>query len=333
MNWGEGMALPFHLPAVTSGYAQIDPSARVLGSRIASGAAAALGRLLETEVRVSARALPAAPAAAAGCVRVGLALAAFPAGAAIEVEVALVAGLLDLLAGGDGGVTAATALTPVESAALELFALAAIDGARHAVPELDARLAPRLVRAVPDAGTGAACVEAEVAAAEVRGRVRVLLPPRAVRALRDPAPAPAPGISVAASLRAGAATLAPEELDALAPGDVVLLDGPPGDRHALVLPGGFRATGRLEETAFHVEETSMPDRLPEIPVTLEVELARFPVTLADLARLEPGAVLTLPIDRRGLVTLRAGEHPVARGELVDVDGAVGVRILSVGVAP
>jgi type III secretion protein Q len=67
-----------------------------------------------------------------------------------------------------------------------------------------------------------------------------------------------------------------------------------------------------------------------IPVLLEVELARVALPLAELARLEPGAVLPLAIDRRGLVTLRLGDREVARGELVDVDGAVGVRILSMG---
>jgi type III secretion protein Q len=52
------------------------------------------------------------------------------------------------------------------------------------------------------------------------------------------------------------------------------------------------------------------------------------VPLAELARLEPGAAIPLGIDRRGVVTLRIGERPVARGELVDVDGAIGVRVLS-----
>jgi type III secretion system YscQ/HrcQ family protein len=281
---------------------------------------------------VSARAVPGPLADAAGCVRIGVVLGALPAQAVVEAEASLVAGLVDRLAGGSGDV-AATALTPVESAALELFALAALDGARRAVPRLEERLAPRIVRAAP-VPEGAACVELEITAGELTGRARLLVAPAALRTLEDPAdPASAAAVAVGASLRSGATALAPGELDALAPGDVVLLDAPPGPRHALVLPGGFRAAGTLEESTFHVEETSMSDRNAEIPVTLEVELARFPVPLADLARLEPGAVLTLPVDRRGLVTLRAGDHAVARGELVDVDGTVGVRILSVGAAP
>jgi type III secretion protein Q len=43
--------------------------------------------------------------------------------------------------------------------------------------------------------------------------------------------------------------------------------------------------------------------------------------------------LPLAIDRRGLVTLRVGERAVARGELVDVEGVIGVRIVASEVWP
>ena len=113
----------------------------------------------------------------------------------------------------------------------------------------------------------------------------------------------------------------------------MLLD-PPGDSpDALVLPGGARFAGRLEADALHVQEVVMTERNAQLPVTLEVELARVDVSLAEIARLEPGAALPLALDRRGLVTLRVGERAIARGELVDVDGAVGVRILSLEVTP
>ncbi len=114
---------------------------------------------------------------------------------------------------------------------------------------------------------------------------------------------------------------------------MVVVDPPADGRDALVLPGGLRALGRIEDGAFHLEETIMSERHAQLPVMLEVELARIEVPLAELARLEPGAVLPLALDRRGLVTLRACERAVARGELVDVEGAVGVRILSLELAP
>jgi len=77
----------------------------------------------------------------------------------------------------------------------------------------------------------------------------------------------------------------------------------------------------------------MPEPLSEYPLPLEVELARVPITLAELARLEPGAILPLPIDRRGAVTLKLGDRTFARGELVDVEGAIGVRIDAIAEAP
>ena len=109
-----------------------------------------------------------------------------------------------------------------------------------------------------------------------------------------------------------------------------MLDGG-AEPQALVLPGGARLSGRHEDGTFHVEEIEMTQRMAQLPVVLEVELARVEVTLAELARLEPGGILPLTLDRRGLVTLRAGERAVARGELVDVDGAVGVRIIDLEV--
>jgi len=136
-----------------------------------------------------------------------------------------------------------------------------------------------------------------------------------------------------ASLRSGSAPLAPEELDALAAGDVVLLDPPGNAPDALVVPGGARFVGRLVDGTLHVEEVVMTERNGRLPVLLEVELARVEVPLAELARLEPGAALPLALDRRGLVTLRVGERAFARGELVDVDGAVGVRIVALEAAP
>jgi type III secretion system YscQ/HrcQ family protein len=248
------------------------------------------------------------------------------------VEPGLVVALVDRLAGGAGAPVLATSLTPVENAALELLALAALDGA-GGVAAVEERLAPRLARAAPEP-TSPLAIELHVLAGSASGRARLLLPPAAVRALSSGASPSGAGASmpIPASVRGGSATVGAEDLAALACGDVLVLDGP-AEPVALVFPGGLCAKGRLEDGSFHVEETIMTERLAQLPLTLEVELARVDVPLGDLARLEPGAALPLGIDRRGLVTLRAGERAIARGELVDVDGAVGVRILSLEVAP
>jgi type III secretion protein Q len=327
------MSLPFDLPACSRGFAALGPAARATGCEAASSAARAIGEVLGLEVRLSAHARPAGPACGAAVATLPIELAALPGTALLEVEAALVARLVGALAGEPVRPQPAGALTPLEASALELLVLAALDGAAG-VEAVAARLAPRLVRAAPPPASPLA-VDVEVTAGEVRGHARLLLPPSAVAALAGPPVLVEPALSVPlfASLRGGSAPLLPEELAALAPGDVVLVDPPPEGRHRLRFPGGFTAEGPVADGALTVERTSMDERLAEIPVTLEVELARVPLTLADLARLAPGATLPLHLDRRGLVTLRLGERAVARGELVDVDGSVGVRVLSMEAAP
>lgn len=324
------MALPFGLPAVSRGHAELTSASRRLGAAVAEAAARALSDLVGAEVSVNGRPVPGRAWPRPAAARIAVDLPALPGTAILEVEPALVVRLVDRMAGGDGAPALAAALTPVEATALELLALAALDGA-CAAEAVEERLAPRLARAAPEPA-GALAIELEVAAGPARGRARLLLPPAAVRALRGPAeldrPIPVPG-----SLRRGSAALTAAELDALEPGDVLVVDPPADGRDALVLPGGLRALGRIDGEGFHVEETEMVERHAQLPVTLEVELARVDVPLAEVARLEPGSVLALNLDRRGLVALRMGERAVARGELVDVEGAVGVRILSLEVAP
>jgi type III secretion protein Q len=329
------MPLPFDLPALSRAFAELGPAARAAGAEAAEAAARALSALLGREVRIEARPVPAAPAPRSPAARVALELPALPGHAALEVEPAFVVRLVDLLAGGPGSCDGATALTPVEAAALELLVLAALDGA-CSVPAIEAALSPRLARGAPAHVLHPLAVELSVAAGDVTGRARLLAPLAAVRALRG-VPAgdgPARDLPVVASLRSGTAPLLPDELEALAPGDVVVVDRAPDGAEDLVLPGGLRARGRRDDGGtFRVEEVAMAERHAQLPVTLEVELARVEIPLAELARLEPGAAIPLPVDRRGLVTLRSGERAVARGELVELDGAIGVRILSLEVSP
>ena len=53
------------------------------------------------------------------------------------------------------------------------------------------------------------------------------------------------------------------------------------------------------------------------------------IPLGKLTTLAPGAVLETGVALGGPVELRVQGRTVARGELVDVEGEVGVRILSV----
>ncbi|HEY6104546.1 MAG TPA: FliM/FliN family flagellar motor switch protein [Anaeromyxobacteraceae bacterium] len=323
--------LPFDLPRVSRGFTELTAGAIAAGAAAAAAVSAELGRRLGVPVAVSGRALPGADAGPAGA-RVGLDLAALPGPAFVEADAALVARLVDRLAGA-AEAPAAASPTPLETSVLELLALLALD-AVSADEAVERALSPRLARGgvAPESPLA---VSLELDLGGLRGRGRLLLPPAAVRALAGPPSVPdrlAP-LALPASLRSGSSAVAAAELDVLSAGDVLLLDAAPSARSHLVLPGGFRLSGTVEEETFHVEEMAMTEHAAMAPVTLEVELARVTLTLGDLARLEPGAALPLNLDRRGLVTLRAGERAVARGELVEIDGAVGVRITAVGEGP
>ena len=327
------MALPFDLPSVSRGFATLDPGARATGAEAAAAAARALGEVLGLQVTLSGTARPVVAAPARPLVSLAIELAALPGAALLEVDPGLVARLVALVSGAAEPSVGATELTPLEDSALELLVLAAIDGVATLDPIAN-RLAPRLVRGAPPPASPLA-IDLELEAGAVRGRARLLLPPAAVAALAGAPELAEPLLAfpIFASLRGGTAPLLPDELRALVPGDVVLADPPPDGRHRLVFPGGFTAVGTVADGSFFLEATSMETPLAQVPILLDVELARVPLTLSDLSRLVPGSTLPVQLDRRGLVTLRIGERPIGRGELVEIDGAVGVRVLALEVQP
>ena len=67
----------------------------------------------------------------------------------------------------------------------------------------------------------------------------------------------------------------------------------------------------------------------DVPVTLVVELGRVNLTLRRLADLKPGDVIELGRHSREPVELPSGGRLVARGELVQIDTELGVRITQV----
>jgi flagellar motor switch protein FliN/FliY len=68
----------------------------------------------------------------------------------------------------------------------------------------------------------------------------------------------------------------------------------------------------------------------EIPVTLTVEIAKFKMSLSKLLQLQPGNLIDLPVKPEEGVQLTINGKAVARGELVKIGDAIGVKILKVG---
>jgi flagellar motor switch/type III secretory pathway protein FliN len=153
----------------------------------------------------------------------------------------------------------------------------------------------------------------------------------------------------------GDATLDARELARLGVGDVVLPDrldvtrGVSGalEGHAHLSPdgGGWgmrcavdRDTLRVEahqlgafvdagSTEGEMSDDAAIERMSGTPVTLTIEIARITLPLRQVAELAPGSVVSTGRGPHGRVTLVAGDRPIAVGELVDVDGELGVRIL------
>jgi flagellar motor switch protein FliM len=217
-------------------------------------------------------------------------------------------------------------------------------------------------------------VHLELRAGAARGHGWLHLPPALGAALPPaPARRAADGLPplpAAVHVVAGWVRLSAAQLASLAPGDAVLFDeawcavdaatGALGGSPRLRLPLGrprwvadLPAGGReLAITRAILRERAdgdggeimdqAEDRLPgtpaelleEIPAELSVELGRVALTARAALELRPGQTLRLGRRPGDLVDVRVGPSLVARGELVQVDGELGVLIREVaGLAP
>ncbi|MBN2055711.1 FliM/FliN family flagellar motor switch protein [bacterium] len=68
--------------------------------------------------------------------------------------------------------------------------------------------------------------------------------------------------------------------------------------------------------------------LAQIPVPVRIELAELALTIGQLSDLREGSCIRLDGDLRTPVRVRAGDRLIATGRLVDIDGRLGVQVLS-----
>ena len=112
-----------------------------------------------------------------------------------------------------------------------------------------------------------------------------------------------------------------------APGAAVGLRAQLVDGGRLVLSGEVDAVCAAEADMTESEgESALLDAVGEVPVVVRVEIGEARMSARDWASLGRGDVVTLGRRVGELVLLRVGGVAVARGELVSVDGEVGVRI-------
>ena len=117
----------------------------------------------------------------------------------------------------------------------------------------------------------------------------------------------------------GPVLLAAPEADAGARADLV-------ETGALVLRAG---SAEVFESTMSEQGENEPivEAVGDVPVVVRVELGRARMSAREWAALGPGDVVALAHKLAEPVTLRVGGVAVAEGELVDVEGEMGVRIL------
>ncbi len=235
--------------------------------------------------------------------------------------------------GGPDELTAPRPLTVAERAVLIGAVAAALDDLDLSVEVEPTELGgAQLATAL---GGDVAVVEIVV---EGRGQVLLAWPADALAAVRRPLDELAAAASwldtpqvapvIVARTRLERATVA-----ALRPRDVVVATPVARAGEALIVVGrgGVRVARQTGTVVAAYQRGTMDETLGDdatVDVTVAIGDARL--TVRGVLELAPGQVVELGKPPGGAVELRVGTRVVARGELVDVDGELGVRVISVG---
>lgn len=172
-----------------------------------------------------------------------------------------------------------------------------------------------------------------------------------------------PGLVVAAPVRLGRHRLPASACRALAAGDIIVPASPcfdVGGNGVMHLAGAawrvrYLAPGNLQLiTLENIVDMDQSDagldagaapaqhedtqadgaqdgaELDQVPLTLVFELGRIGLPLAELRTLAPHAILTLDDGGPRAIAIVCGGRTVGRGEVVDVDGALGIRVIQWG---
>jgi type III secretion protein Q len=338
------------------------PQLDALGGQMLERASAALALALGRPVQLAGRRLETAARAPTCLARTSafalVELSALGAPAVLDVGRDLVAALVGELAGAGAEPAPVAGLVPLEQAAAGFLCLAVLAELRS-LAETERLWAPRLLGWTASreeasrllGGGELVAFRGTLELGRVTDRVHLYVPavPLATSLLRTAeAPASPLGAAMAraelpAVLLAGAARLDRAAATALRPRDVVVLPGlglagqhPVGA--ACLRTASFVLVGELSPKGLTVqaveqrlpqEEPTMSSAAPpDVPVDVEVELARLRLSLGQLAALRIGTVLPLRVGTGEPVVLRVGDRAVARAELVDVEGELGARVLA-----
>lgn len=248
-------------------------------------------------------------------------------------------------------------LTRIEEAALGWLVLSSLSAVQK-LDEARARYRPRLVSLHGERGEILERIDSArnhvallltARVHEVSGTARLVLPSTWLEtALASMPPLPPeplhPSVtraSLEASCLIGSMMVSQRDVDTLGVGDVLVFPLVTAEGSRLSGPGrlvtsSFELRGSFSSSGFSLTraferlplETTVSTADPTVPVEVEIELTRLRVPLDQLGALQPGAVLPLHINAAQSVVLRVGDRAVARAELVEIEGEIGARVLS-----
>lgn len=89
---------------------------------------------------------------------------------------------------------------------------------------------------------------------------------------------------------------------------------------------------QAEDPGMQAQAAPELDSLSQLPLELTLRCGQVSLTLGELRRLGSGTVLEVAGIAPGFATLCHGERVVAEGELVDVDGRLGLQITRMALA-
>lgn len=279
--------------------------------------------------------------------------------AVLELERPFITFAIECLCASPAAEAPVSELTHLEETALAYLSLVALAAVRG-VPEVERSLSPRLQgvtalkhEAVAHLEDGPhVVVELALRLGERVSVANLVVPARELQGFAeahplDPPPAPAAEVlrtQAEALCRAEPVSLTSKELDALRPGDVLMLEqlrlqsGQIMGNVRVQLLGSL-LQGELSQEYFTgtLVPSPLAPELPmvhtaqdagQLPVDIQVELARVQIPLSDIGLVQAGMLLPLRMNASDPVLLRIGDRAVARAELVDVEGQIGARILA-----
>jgi len=163
-------------------------------------------------------------------------------------------------------------------------------------------------------------------------------------------------LKLALQARIGSASLTVAEFDALQRQDIILLEecwlkslAEGGHELSLMTADGGRLRVQLNEARMTVLDSwekvvseipdaddleedldGIPVELEAVPIRLNFDLGERVVTLVELKEMQPGQSFDLGRPLSGPVRIRANGALIGTGELVEIDGHLGVSVLTIG---